>query len=136
MPRCFTAGAGERPRTPTVLPPDPKSGASANSATPAYDAGQEHCPDPLVEVVGLEPTASCTRNKHATNCATPRYLIVCCNCFRLPCQKHSRRRGLTSLRLTARCFCPAVPRSYLPYSAGTRLRSPKKHALGYATPRY
>ncbi len=29
-------GAGERPRTPTIKSPDPKSGASANSATPAY----------------------------------------------------------------------------------------------------
>ena len=27
----------------------------------------------LVEVTGLEPAASCSQSKRATNCATPRY---------------------------------------------------------------
>ena len=30
----------------------------------------------LVEVTGLEPAASCSQSKRATNCATPRYLIT------------------------------------------------------------
>ena len=32
----------------------------------------------LVEVTGLEPAASCSQSKRATNCATPRYLIYNC----------------------------------------------------------
>ena len=32
----FTSGAGEGTRTPTPKAPDPKSGASANFATPAF----------------------------------------------------------------------------------------------------
>ena len=30
----------------------------------------------LVEVTGLEPAASCSQSKRATNCATPRYLVL------------------------------------------------------------
>ena len=37
----------------------------------------------LVEVTGLEPAASCSQSKRATNCATPRYLVVTF-CFLLP----------------------------------------------------
>ena len=31
----------------------------------------------LVEVTGLEPAASCSQSKRATNCATPRHMHVC-----------------------------------------------------------
>ena len=30
----------------------------------------------LVEVTGLEPAASCSQSTRATNCATPRYLVI------------------------------------------------------------
>ena len=30
----------------------------------------------MVEVTGLEPAASCSQSKRATNCATPRYEIL------------------------------------------------------------
>ncbi len=72
--RCAKNNAGEGTRTPTVQPPDPKSGASANSATPAQsgtiprlllrgtaapDPGRIRFSRPAAErtgVAGLEPT--------------------------------------------------------------------------------
>ena len=30
----------------------------------------------VVEVAGFEPTASWSRTKRATNCATPRYILI------------------------------------------------------------
>ena len=38
-------------------------------------ASETACDD-LVGVAGVEPTASWTRTKRATNCATPRYSLI------------------------------------------------------------
>ena len=39
--------------------------------------------DDLVGVAGVEPTASWTRTKRATNCATPRYSLIIVQNFHL-----------------------------------------------------
>ena len=36
---------------------------------------QNHRAFLLVEVTGLEPAASCSQSRRATNCATPRYCV-------------------------------------------------------------
>ncbi len=71
----------------------------------------------MVEVTGLEPAASCSQSKRATNCATPRCLFcyfikVYRTCFVRPvCGSRHRLRSLkttcrlpTAAPMNSRCF--------------------------------